>query len=577
MPNPRLKSENYTNFGGINSKASQYVTGPYEFLNLSNFDFQNPGSLTKREGSTQFIGATVQGRITGIYEYERLSGFSQIIVTANTNAYHVQSGAFTSFQTGLRNGAIFDFVTFVDYLFAANGQNFFKWDGTSGASFSLPPGTTLSSGLTGSGSGFTGLFQYAYGYLNSRGYLGPCGPEIGVSVAGHSAVILSGLTLPGGYGITAYAFYRTSANGSDLFRIGYANVGATQFVDTNLSLTSDACNDNLWFTLVPRYIDLFSNQLMLFGFSSLPSTFAFSETGEPEAIRPENFIEFRTNDGDRLTGSKEYLGQWCIFKRRSFGVLSGDSALNFVLRTISDEYGALSNRAIVVWNDFLWFLDEKGICEFNGARPKIVSDKVEPIFLRMNVEAAIDNAVAIHHKIKNQIWFGIPVDGATTNNMTVVYDYLVDAWTTFEGFEPSSLALVRGTNRSERAFYGTYSGSILNFGASLYGDNGNSMSTLIKTRFLADLGQSVEKQWRRFYINLDPVLGFTSALSIDLFSNYNSATSVVSRTMYQAPFQSRIDFGIASKSLGVEIANVTNTDPIKIDGFTIEYRRQRDT
>ena len=72
MSNPKLKSENYQNFGGINSKASPYLTSPIEFLDIINFDFQTPGSLCERWGSTQYIGQTFAGKISSLTEYVKL-------------------------------------------------------------------------------------------------------------------------------------------------------------------------------------------------------------------------------------------------------------------------------------------------------------------------------------------------------------------------------------------------------------------------------------------------------------------------------------------------------------------------
>ena len=59
MPYQKLKSENYTNLGGVNVKISPYLTGDNEFLAIFNMDFTTPGSLTKVPGTTQYIGATV--------------------------------------------------------------------------------------------------------------------------------------------------------------------------------------------------------------------------------------------------------------------------------------------------------------------------------------------------------------------------------------------------------------------------------------------------------------------------------------------------------------------------------------
>lgn len=574
---PKLKSENYTNFGGINSKSSPYITGTFEFLNLSNFDFSTPGSLTKRPGSTHYVTTPTSGNVASIYEFSRLSGESYLVATANTNAYTVSGGVFSAFKASLLNNGIFDFVTFVDRLFMGNGQDFFKFDGTNAYSYSLPPGSTATAGLTGTGAGtgFTGIYIYEYGYLNERGYLGPCGPGVTVSVAGHSAVVLSGFTVPAGYGVTALAFYRTDANLTDLFRIGYAGPGATEFVDNNLPLLTDPCNDNLWFTLTPKYLEIFNNQLFMSGFSSALSTVYFSDIGEPEAVQPDFNFEVRTNDGDVITGMKPYQSSMLIFKEKSFHLLQGDSPENFLIRQISDQYGCLSNRAIVTFEDRCLFLDRKGIIEFNGANITVLSQKIEPIFLTMNVIAAKENAVAIHNRLRNEIWFAIPTGSSTVNDTIIVYDYMVNAFTKFEGINVASLSVMKREFFTERAFFGDYSGVIGSYSSSLLADSGRSITCLLKTRFFHDLGNSTEEQFRRLFLDVEPVTGLTSALSINFFSNYGT-TSILDRTMYQSPFQSRIDFGIPAKSLAVQVSNSTTTDPVKIHGFTIESRKQRD-
>lgn len=572
---PKIKSENYALLGGINTKASPYLTGPFEFLNLSNFDFTTPGSLTKREGSTQYVSGPVSGRITSLYEYEKLSGFSQVIAAANTNLYSVASGSYSSIKSGLLNGGLFDFVTFVDRLFAANGQDFFKYDGTNAYNYGLPPGVGLSAALSGTGSGWTGTYIYEYGYLNERGYVGPCGPGITVSIAGHTLVTLSGFTVPTGFGITALAFYRTDANTTDLFRIGYASAVATTFLDTNLALSTESCNDNLYFTAAPKYLELYNNQMFMAGFSGMLSTVYFSQIGEPEGVEPEFNFEVRTNDGDKVSGMKNYLGSLMVFKENSFHQLLGDDPNNFLIKQVSDQYGCISNRAIVTFEDKCFFLDKKGIVEFNGANIRVVSNKIEPVFLSMNLSAARGNATAIHNRLRNEVWFSIPINGSTINNCTVVYDYVADAFTKFEGSNVSSLAVMSGSFSTPRAFFGDYSGLIHNYGQSLLGDNGAAMTCLLKTRFIHDMGSSVEEQFRRFYIDLDPVLGFTSALAVNFYTNYG-VTASLNRTMYQAPFQSRIDFGLPAKSLAAEVVNATNTDPIRIFGFTVESRKQRD-
>lgn len=579
MPYPKSKSESYNASGGINIKASLYATAVNEQLDILNMNFQAPGALTKRYGSTQYIGASpVAGRIGGLYEFTRLSGASYLIATANTNAYVVNTGSFVPLRTGLLNNGLFSFIPFVDRLFMANGQNFFKTDGQASSFFSLPPGVSSSGfGITGSpGGGLSGIFVASYGYLNDRGYYGPGSQGVTVSLNGvsYGSILFTGMQTPAGYGISALAFYRSDVG--QIFQYGTTQVaaGTATFIDNAPLQTARPQPQFLWFTAAPRYLELYNNQLVMAGFSNLLSNIYWSEIGEPEGVLPEYFAEFRTNDGDRVTGIKSFGGGLMVAKQRSIHRLTGDDPSNFALQEISDQFGCISHRAMVTYNDTFECLDPKGVVQFNGANIQFVSNRVENVFLSMNVPAAIDNAQAIHFRNLNEIWWGIPINGATFNNCVVVYDYLVNAWSVYKGFNPSSLAIVLGTFQTPTVLYGSYSGSIFNFGASLFGDAGAGITCSVQTRFLAPMGQSIEQQFRRLYLNVDPV-GATQAIQVNLIPDYGTS-AVQSYTMYQAPFQSRIDFGIPAKALSAQFIHVSASLPIKIDGWTIESRFQRD-
>lgn len=572
------KVESYKLLGGVNTKASAYINGPEEFRDIVNMNFATPGALTKRPGSALYIGATVVGRITGGVEFERLSGASYVVVTANTNAYTLGASSYNAFKTGLTNGAVFDFVTFVDRMFACNGAEFFKFDGTNPSNVGLPNGYS-GFGVTGVvGGGLSGTFVASYGYQNDRGYYGPPSTGLTISLNGitFGTIGYYGLTAPSGFGISAIALYRSVVSGVDQYGTTIGNAATTTLNDIGFTLTTRAANTAFYFTLAPRYMEIYNNQLFMAGFSTLPSTAYWTDIGEPESVQPNFSAEFRTNDGDRITGLKSYNGSLVVSKSRSFHRVTGDNPSNFSLQELSDQYGCISNRSMVVWENKLWFLDTKGIVEFDGASIQVVSNKVEDWFTSMNIDAAKDNAVAIHYRQANEIWFAIPVDGSSINNRVVVYDYLSNAWTRYDGISASALFIARGTQPAKVPFYGGYTGSLYYFGSSLLGDNGAAITCMVKSVFAAPTGQTVERQYRRFYLNLDPVLGVTQAITANFYSNYGSSI-VATRTMYQAPFQSRVDFGISAKSIQAQVIHASASLSLKINGFAFESRYQRAT
>lgn len=573
------KSENYSNLGGINSKISPYQVGPQEFVDLSNFDFTKPGSLTKSPGTTTFISASLAGRIGGLYEFTRLNGASRVIVTANTNAYFINSNIFTAFNSGLLNNGIFSFVTFVDRLFSANGTDFFKYDLSTVTRYSLPYGDTTNFGVTGIvGGGLSGSFYVSYGYFNDRGYFGPPGPINGATISLNGvtfgSILFYNMQTPSGYGVSGIALYRSFPGLVNQFQATLIPPGTSFVLDANALLSVIPSPQYIHFTLVPRYLELYNNQLLMTGFSSQLSTVWFSDIGEPEGVKPEFNFQVRTNDGDRIYGQKAYNGAAVIFKERSFHRLSGDNPDNFFLQEISDQYGCLSHRAVVTFEDRLWFLDRKGICEYNGANIRIVSNKIEPIFIAMNVDAAKDNAVGIHNRFRNEVWFSFPINGATINNVTVVYDYVSNGWTKFEGFFPSSLNMVKSTFPVQRAFFGSYSGTLFNFDAAIPNYAGAAMTCVIQPRFLGDLGKSIQEEFRRLFLDTNVVSAGVSSIQINFLQDYGSSV-ILRRYMGQGQFQSRIDFGISAKSLGFQLIHANASLPIVVNGWTVESRMQR--
>lgn len=567
----KRKSENYSNLGGINLKASTYATGINEFLDIKNFDFSRPGALTKRWGSTQYVGATVQGIIGGLYEFERLNGTSFVVFGANTNFYYLSGGAPASVRSGLANNAILDFVTFVDRLFVANGTDFFKFDGSQTTNYGLPDpvGMTFSIGASHA-NGMSGRFVFSYGYKNDRGYFGPSTNGVTISATSSSQITLSGFTVPSGYGISSMVLYATENNQASGYFWTELPITTATFAFTGFSLSARPAQDYLFLTAAPQSIEIYNNQL----FFGITSTLYWSEIGEPEGVLPESNAEIRTNDGDRLTALKSYYSQLLVFKSRSFHSFSGDSPQNFTLRELSDQYGAISPRAVAVYEDKCMFLDRKGVVSFNGANIGMMSNKVDSIFSRMNLAAAATFAQMIHINRRNEVWTAIPIDGATLNNCVVVYDYVVDAWSTYLGFNPASLAIMKAGFDQYYPFFGNYMGQLHNFKENLYGDNGVGMTCSFQTRNYGDLGYSNEKVWRKLYLDVSQQLGSSEVINFDFYVN-DGTSLAISRQLGASIFQSNVEFGLSSKTLQFVCSNVSNVSPLKINGYTIEYRFQR--
>ena len=555
----------------------------------------------------------------------------------------ISSIEFNSFNpVTVRPGSLFSFVAFSDRLFACDGNQFLRMSPFFGASsptnplnaflYSLPAdsnfdqslgptfwfanaGTTgqLGSSTNGFGSstnGLSGTYVFGYAFVNDRGFVGP--PSKGVTLTATSMNSTTAFSITIGYcnqlrnfyGVTAIMMYRSEIDGvvmaaTTLAPISFAG-NTTVLYDPGMTLLATAPVATLDYympangatfvgsqngvTLIypsfcPRFLEVYNNQLFMAGFSALPSTFFWSEIGEPEGVQPDFSAEVRTNDGDVISGMRSYLGALFISKRKSCHLLTGTSPVNFSLQEISDQYGCVSHRAMVPWNNVLWFLDSKGVMQYDGANLSCVSTAVEPIFAKMNLQAAFDNACGIHVKKFNEIWFAIPANGSTINNQIVVFDYVANAWTHYDGVDAQCLFNAFGGFPYLTPFAGNYTGGLVYFDPTLTSDVGSAgnpqgVTCSFSSVFFAARGQTTENMYRRFYLNLDPILGFTQGIGLQFQSNFATAT-VYAATMFQNPYQSRIDFGISARSLQVSMTHYSASLALVIRGFSVESRFQR--
>lgn len=335
----------------------------------------------------------------------------------------------------------------------------------------------------------------------------------------------------------------------------------------------------------PTIIEIYNNMMFFAGFTTAPSTFYYSNIiadnlgglvqRGPEYIEPENSDEVRTNDGDVISCMKSYGNELVVAKRSSIHSVTGVDPES-ISRTIkSDQYGIVSKRAACTWENLLWFLDRKGIVEYNGANFQVVSTTVEDVFKRMNYEWAQQIAIMSHQKTRNEIWCCIPVDGATYNNLVVVYDYVAKGWSTFEGVNASALIATALTLPFQYPVIGASGGRMAQMGQSNFADFGGVYTTLVRFPFVTNYGWSTDQVFRRLFVDTDPLIGNDRAFQINLYGNMLNTASYSVATTFGATYQFRIDYGLYGKSISVEIAEAS-TFPLKLNGYTVVSRFQRD-
>ena len=89
------------------------------------------------------------------------------------------------------------------------------------------------------------------------------------------------------------------------------------------------------------------------------------------------------------------------------------------------------------------------------------------------------------------------------------------------------------------------------------------------------MGETVEKQFRRLWVNTSEVDNATINFDLKFRQDYG-ASIVYQVTMTISQFQNRIDFGIPAKSMSIEFFKYDPDTIITLFGFGTAHRYQRD-
>ena len=610
MPYEMLKIELYNNLRGVNEKASEYITADGFFLNLRNYGFERPGAISSRPGTTDFASLGFQSFLAkpaGIHQYSYFaSGVAESFLAfdsgnklyAFTNVPQFLGESLTPNAT---TAYPIDYLTANDKLYHANGYFFGSYHVSLHTYYSVPRAEWFASGGNVTFIGVTNTLgvtiilpsgTYAIKFAYSKGYtsdneVGEINSDssslpvkyynLAATFVGKSAEILAaGFTVPPGYAISNVVPYVAFPGTSNYIAYptpvpwtldGVGRFTLDLFLET---FTGTRTYDNIApFTLVPAYIGVYKNMLFMAGFSSALSTVWYSELGELENVQPENFFEIRTGNGDKVTCLRNFQNTLIVFKYNSVHEINGDSPETLSLKDMTLEYGCVNNSAAVTFENKLWFVDRRGICEYQGSNTYIVSDAVQNTFATLDVS----KAKAFHIKKRNEVWFCF-------GDVALVYNYheSVQGWSIYDGIAiehingSSVIRFADGTIDLSYVITGSSHYPLVRFSDTVYQDRGQDITLIAQAPFFKRLGDSTQELFRRFYLDAD-VPGSTTGVTVNLKPDYGSSI-YVARSFYLDAFQKRVEFGISAKSLSPEWV-IKARNKITVNGYALHARYLR--
>jgi len=346
-------------------------------------------------------------------------------------------------------------------------------------------------------SGIYGLFPYYYNNGANRKLLyishTTCG-ELNTGT-GNVSVIKTGLT--SNQRTRAITFH-------DLFI--YVNG-----VDNPQKIDDATPNDLGGSPPVCKFIELHKNYVFLAGNSTYPSRLYFSNLDDPETWTGTDFIDINPDDGTVITGLKKTLDSLIISKENNIYILYGDTPTYteglelWRIKEGSTDIGFVNQGSMSRYGKVIIGLTRNsGIHMFGG---NVTTDEtvysLTSYLMSKDITPTIDGLnEARFNQAESIIWdykyiLSVPNGSSTTNNLCLVYDFIVSGWTLWD--IPSNCWCKFRSSGVDYLYFGDpENGFIYRYTPTTYSDNGSAINAYYKTGD-TDLGSSVNDKIFRYY------------------------------------------------------------------------------
>ncbi len=253
-----------------------------------------------------------------------------------------------------------------------------------------------------------------------------------------------------------------------------------------------------------------------------PSRIYFSDIGDAETWQSTNWIDIDPDDGQEVRNLVLFGERIVIFKNFKMFVLVGKDESSFALYPVSTSYGCMSNRAAVVAEERLYWIDtQNGFMSFDGADIKRISDPIQDWF-DANVE--FNNGSTVYTD-GSHVYFTVKTSASANGypNVTWVYNIRTESWSRFDAgaadvtvFE-SVVYGVGASVATDEGIFKMWTGT---------DDDGADFACYLKTGWLS-FNDDIH-QWKRVRsmdLALDAGASNNSAVTLEVFMDYSTSST----------------------------------------------------
>lgn len=317
-------------------------------------------------------------------------------------------------------------------------------------------------------------------------------------------------------------------------------------------------------------------------FSSNYGTYKFEGA---DAWPPNYYIDFF--EDTNITGMRPIKNRLAVFGLDNIFLIGGTDPTNYFKTKIMSDIGCVADRTIKTVENDLFFLSPTGhIYSFTGNEVILLSDKITTTINGLN-KNVLDKACAEIYPKYHQYWLSVADGSSSTNNLILVFNYKLGAWSKYAGINAATLAQRKVSN----VIY-LYSGDAGN-DSYLYlqdsGDNDNSsaINAYLETKYFGEGLPEYKKTFDALYVLADMSGDYNLKIKYNL--DFDKISRSVNMSLYasgalwntaifgtdvfatESTTFEKIPINKTGRFIQVKFTNEYADQSFNIPGFSLEY------